>query len=315
MSRRSPRCSLACDADSTYRDGAICSFNFEVARALGQPESVVTFEPNISGSDRKADLRVQQPGREWLVETTALFRSMSDRQATMYEDMFRMALRAIEVRHQVHCLAYLEDHLDKPATDRWLADVESAARLVSDIGGLQVVTSDAVHVVVQNLAPPVDSITFSGVARSGDGWRRLGRALRAKAHQSTGTVPVWLRVDVLDGLFQFTDWSRMPWLERVTALVQAVRHELGDVQHLAGVVVSCGPAACLGAVDPDEEAVTANCDVGTGMRRLIAPHLVRETVVLPLDATAQAQAWVNAYDGEPSWLAEDLRRFKLVIGE
>jgi len=281
----------------------------EAARAFRSPGATVTFEPAIPGSDSKADLRIEDgAGIPWLVETTALFRSRLDRDAEEYEDRFQWAVRAVEHRHRVHCITHLDDHLDQQGTQEWLSAVDAAARQVRAAGVSQTVATEAGRVRIQVSAPAGGATVFAGVLRSGDGWRRLGRAIRDKARQSAGPVPVWLRIDVLDGLFQFTEWSGLPWPERIEHVSVALRGELRGVQHLHGVVLSSGPAVALGAVERAQEDITAKAQGGTGIRRLIVPHLVRETLVITLhdSAAEQAAAWINAYAAEPDWLDEDL---------
>ena len=45
------------------------------------------------------------------------------------------------------------------------------------------------------------------------------------------------------------------------------------------------------------------------LRRAVCPHLVRETVILPLqaDVDEQLQVWAAGYAGERSWLESDLQ--------
>jgi hypothetical protein len=78
---------------------------------------------------------------------------------------------------------------------------------------------------------------------------------------------------------------------------------------VAGVVVSSGLAVAPGATDPTIEDVTVVAREGTGLRRTVCPHLVRETVILPLqaDVDEQLQVWTAGYADEPSWLERDLQ--------
>lgn len=150
--------------------------------------------------------------------------------------------------------------------------------------------------------------TFVGAAATRGGWRRLGRALQAKARQSEGPSPVWPRVDALDDFFQFTEFATQDWTERVGRVVANLREDLADASHLAGVVLSSGPAVALGATNSTAENQTARSTTGCGLRRLISAHTVRETVVVPLGDTLtdQQARWTAAYAAEPEWLPQDV---------
>jgi hypothetical protein len=67
------------------------------------------------------------------------------------------------------------------------------------------------------------SPAFVGAAVTRDGWHRLGRAVHAKARQSSGALPVWLRIDALDGFFQFTEWPALEWPERIKRVATTLR--------------------------------------------------------------------------------------------
>ena len=64
----------------------------------------------------------------------------------------------------------------------------------------------------------------------------------------------------------------------------------------------------LGAVDSTIEDITVTTARGTGLRRLVAQQLVRETVIIPLQPAASQQlaVWTNSHNDEPFWLDEDL---------
>jgi hypothetical protein len=121
-------------------------------------------------------------------------------------------------------------------------------------------------------------------------------------------LPVWVRIDCRDGLFQFTDWPPMAPPDRIAAMADAIRTEVPWPGCAQGVVLSSGYATSPGANSPEAENVTAATDQGTFLRRLTAPGLVRETVILPFGPAAHntAQQWRDAYDKEPQWLDTDL---------
>lgn len=137
---------------------------------------------------------------------------------------------------------------------------------------------------------------------------RLARMLVEKAHQSFGEEPVWLRVDALDGFFQLTEWPSMSWPDRITRLSEATSYHLDGADHIAGLVLSSAAGVAIGATDAAKVDQRFETDAGTGLRRLIAPHVARESAVIPLHPAAAAEhlLWADEYLTEPTWLDEDL---------
>jgi hypothetical protein len=198
---------------------------------------------------------------------------------------------------------------DDTKTKAWLDAIEFAARSY-DTDDHQVVESDLGRAEIRPSSSPGPEYSFVGATLARDGWHRLGRAVHGKARQSAGSVPVWLRIDALDGFFQFTEWPTLDWPERISRVAMALQRDLADAgaEHLAGIVLSSSTAVSLGAADPTAENQTVVSEHGTGIRRLVSAHLVRETVVIPLrdDAMPEFQRWGTACRDEPEWLSEDL---------
>lgn len=279
----------------------------EVHRALRSSGTAITFEPEISGSRNKADLMITPAdGSPFLVETTSLARADVDQAWEEYEHNVWQAVTTLEVRHNVRIAVELIDHRDETETAAWLAAIEAAA--ASSEHEVQRVESPMGRAEVRRAGSPTPERTFVGAVATRDGWRRLGRALQAKARQSEGPLPVWLRVDALDGFFQFTEFATLDWTERVDRVAANLREDLAGASHLAGVVLSSGLAVALGATNSTAEYQTTRSTTGCGLRRLISAHTVRETVVVALrdDVTDQQERWTAAYAAEPEWLPQDL---------
>ena len=281
----------------------------EVARAGRAIGMRARFEPPIPNTVRYADVLLDGgPGEALLVETTSLFRSDIDIAHQTYESNLGWSLMEIEQRRGVYITTRLTDHLNDDDTNAWLRAVDSAAQDVRHTDTPQSIRRAAGEMIVDTRPPTTGTTTFSGAVQRGDGWRRLARTLDGKVRQMSGTTAAWIRVDVLDGFFQFTDWGRKAWPERVNQLALALNDALGEARHIAGVVVSSGLATSLGAVDSAIEDITVTTARGTGLRRLVAQQLVRETVIIPLQPAASQQlaVWTDSYNDEPFWLDEDL---------
>ncbi|MEU5565487.1 hypothetical protein [Micromonospora musae] len=283
----------------------------EVARAAADQGAAVSFEPSIPGSTKKGDLLISDgTGPEWMVETTTVPRAVMDMSWHDYEDWFQALVRQVEHRHNVTCAVVLTDHMAEEETQDWLNAVELVAASAADVPGPQVVPSDIGAVTVYRGTPPPGTVTFTGAAQYRDGWHRLGRTLGAKAKQIAGPWPAWIRVDCLDGLFQFTEWARMAPEDRLDAIATEMRNRVMWPANADGVVLSSGPAVSIGATNPLTENVTVQNGAGAFLRRLISPHLVRETFVVLVRDGAQPRSawWTRAYGSEPTWLDVDLSR-------
>jgi hypothetical protein len=282
----------------------------EVARAAEDQGNTVIFEPPIPGAKRHGDLLIDGgTDQAWMVETTTIPRAAIDLDWQDYEDKFKAAIRLIELRHRITCVVILDDHTTQDETRAWLTAVEAVAESTTGLTGPYAVPSEIGVVTVHRDALPRGTAVFTGAVQYRDGWHRLGRKLSAKAVQVRGPWPAWIRVDCLDGLFQLTDWAKMAPRERLAAIAAAIRDNVQWPDNAEGVVLSTGPAVSIGATEPGEEATVHTLD-GAFVRRLLAPHLVRETLVIPLrdQGKDRAEWWAHAYGHEPEWLEHDLER-------
>jgi hypothetical protein len=282
----------------------------EVARAAEGQGDTVTFEPAIPGSNKSGDLLIDDGAdRVWMVETTTIPRAATDLDWQDYEDRLSAEIRLIKQRYGVTCVVILDDHMELEDTQAWLAAIESVAESASGLTGGYAVPSEIGVVTVHRDAVPVGTTVFTGAAQYRDGWHRLGRTLSAKADQVRGPWPAWIRVDCLDGLFQFTDWAKMRPQERLATIAAAIRSNVQWPGNAEGVVLSTGPAVSIGTTDQTTEDATTQTSDGALIRRMLAPHLVRETLVIPLrDGDVRVEWWVRAYGSEPEWLDQGLER-------
>lgn len=281
----------------------------EVARLGRATRLTAEFEPHIPNTDRRADvvLRGPQLRQPLVVETTTLFQSDGDREHWSREDVVHQTLLSIEHRHGVFIHADLTAHGGADVNAQWLQRIEYTARAVREDGKARTVVDEPGTVLISPELLSAPSV--SGVPLRGDGWRRLARTMRGKGQQTVGVPAAWIRIDALDGLFQFTAWSNLPAAQRVDVLAAAVRNVFDGAPHVAGLVISSGSATSPGAA-PATEDTRVDTDAGTAVRRVVYPHVMRETFIIPLrsDVEASAEAWAVGYAGEDAWLDGDLKR-------
>ncbi|WP_406083609.1 hypothetical protein OHA01_02275 [Micromonospora zamorensis] len=279
----------------------------EVARAAASSGSPCSFEPPIPGSVKNADLLIDPERRPWMVETTTVPRGAVDMAWEDYEDHVQAVIRGIERTHDVTCVVALDDHMDETETREWLRAVGVLASVAAESHEVQVLRGDVgVVAIYPDLSPPGPS--FTGAPQNRDGWHRLGRTLAKKAAQIAGPLPAWVRVDCLDGLFQFTEWTTMELADRIDAIAALIRSKITWPTNAHGVVLSSGLGVIFGGNDAAAQAVTGRSESGVFLRRLTHPYLVRETFIVPLssEATEHTDWWAAAYGDEPAWLDIDL---------
>ena len=128
----------------------------------------------------------------------------------------------------------------------------------------------------------------------------LSQILRDKVKQMQRSGATWLRIDLMDGLWQFSAWSQSPLGPKTEAMSGAVRAALGGLSGIRGVVMSSSCATTMSRLTGQSTLV----DGTYGLVRDLGNFKGRETLVIPLveDAEAEALAWVHLYDSEPSWL-------------
>jgi len=157
---------------------------------------------------------------------------------------------------------------------------------------------------------------LTGPAVESDMWPRTLSKLVEKAEQTKGVKPIWLRINAYHGLWQFTPWSLRSLAEKLTIMCESVRAGLADYGHLSGVVFSNGAGLGQGRFFDE---VQEGDNGAIGLRRLLTPLRVRETLIIPLrsDTTGAVvdgpgrTVWCGIYEHEPSWLDWALEQFGL----
>lgn len=265
------------------------------ARRQGQ---AIAFElPADSGG--AADVVIGQARSRMVVETKAVLLDDGTRQHHAATDFLIARLHHLEMRYQVECAGYFEEKIEGSDLDTFLISAEVCARQARETGNQQLLEGWGARVM---FSPPGQELQsgFHGAVHHSLGWHRTARILRKKAWQSRHQEYVWLRLDALDGLWQFTPWSRLELPDKLQALVGPVRQALQTDAHVGGVVITSGPAHAQ-SVFYGESAHVEDC---YALRRLIDPLRVRETMIIPMrsGAAPAAEMWSALYDQEPSWL-------------
>jgi len=152
-----------------------------------------------------ADVVVTLDGASVPFEAFSIFKSQDWREAEQESDAVGNRVLAAQITHDVSIVADFRGRVLAPdELEDWLQRLEAAAKDVARDGELRSVAAGAVsaEIAPANRAFPS---RFSGPPIVFNGWQRMLGKLEQKSRQTAASPEcVWLRVDVLDGLWQFT---------------------------------------------------------------------------------------------------------------
>jgi hypothetical protein len=246
-----------------------------------------------------ADVLFNAPNGPIVAEARVVLRDASSRAAEADWERFTAALLILEANHRTTFGGGLDFIPTDRELDELLAGLDEVARQVSSDGEPRTFRNQAgvIEVVPDSRA---SEVTLRGPRQASNGWPRIASVLREKAAQALRTNATWLRVDVLDGLWQLTEWSRSGLAEKTERLSSAVSEVLVS-SGLNGAILTSGAALVVDAV---QEITFDVADGAIGLRRVVQPIRARETVIIPLrrDAKWQAGVWRDLYESEPDWL-------------
>ncbi|HEX9515206.1 MAG TPA: hypothetical protein VF940_03420, partial [Streptosporangiaceae bacterium] len=152
-----------------------------------------------------------------------------------------------------------------------------------------------------------DGVQFS--VPETDSWPRIAGKLRGKAEQAQASGGGWLRADILDGTWAFTDWGRSGLRAKLDQIAREVQALLAPYTAINGAILSNSDGLAYGQVI-GESARSADC---YALRRPLPGARARETMIIPANDTGrrQARSWVDIYGPEDSWLDWALSQYQL----
>lgn len=284
------------------------NLQLEVARAAQQLGHDIAFEPLVGVGPRRADIEFHAASVRQLVEVASIKRSDFETAWLDWEQQLRHDIDAVVSNYAVDIRLWVFDHADAAARKLLLRELAVLASSVDARGQPAELHHRWATVHLEPDPQPLGVIDFHGAACEKNGWPRLGRMLLDKAGQTRDGQHVWVRIDVLDGLFQLSNWAQLPPHERLPPLADAVRNEFIEADHVDGVILSSGRCLTSALPGTPEIRFTVEQDSTTLMQRQVAPHMARQLVVIPLHehAVPAAAEWVRVYDREEEWLTEPL---------
>jgi hypothetical protein len=280
----------------------------EVAALARSRGAAAEFETEFPEVSRPADVVITEGHGPLIAECFCVYNDVPTREALAYDRDLGLRLQMIAL--DLRLAGHWDVRLPAAETAELLAEVERVAAQVSADGHDRTVTRAGIELRLSPWASPESpEATLEGPTTRAQGWPRARGIISAKAQDWKGaSVPVWLRFDLLDGTWLFSDWAQRSLPEKTEWMAALVAEAAGDAG-TAGVVVSCGPLIDTRAMAGDY--------IGTGgiagLRRRLDALRARETIVVPLSpaGASHARLWRDLYDAEPQWLAEALKSASL----
>ena len=151
------------------------------------------------------------------------------------------------------------------------------------------------------LPPGRTHYQLRGGLETSKGWPRVESRLTQKATQAARAGGGWLRVDLMDGTWQFTPWARASLRAKVDQISALLQPLLSQINGIAGLVLSSGACVAQGQFYGESARTEDRC---YGFVRPLPGARVRETVIVPVTAQGrgEADAWAELYNTEDSWL-------------
>jgi hypothetical protein len=282
----------------------------EVAALARFHGAAVEFETplQLPATERPADVVLTTEDAQLVAECFCIYTDQDTRESAAYdrEFGFRLSMIGLDMRLSGH----YDVRLPKEETEQLLSDVEQAAAGVQADGVPRDVTRPGIEIHLAPWSEPGDTeVTLEGPVTPGAEWRRARGKIHDKAQDwEDSPVPAWLRFDLLDGTWLFSDWAQRPLPDKTMWMAALITEALAGTG-VAGVVVSCGPR--LDTASPDETYAAAGGI--SGLRRRLDPLRARETIIVPLSTAGAKTApmWTSLYDLEPRWLDDALMRASL----
>lgn len=279
----------------------------EVAALTAAAGAIVTLE-SVQPGGYSADVTFAFEDSPVLVECQAILIPEPDRQASERTDQLTDTLTRMSLEHSVEIFG------EFVASTVGSDDLEAFELLLTAVGwdrsepvGLQAWWGWL-------RAQPADQGALASVRFAGPetdlGRHLLGKVI-GKAPQVAQSGGVWLRVDVLSGLWQFTPWSARGLDDKIEQLVRHIEPLLTGQTNLSGVVLSSG--ACQFNGEFEEQVVHGEAS-SLGLRTALPVGRCRETIIIPLSDSTEGDVarWGDLYlRREPQWLPEALQNHGL----
>jgi hypothetical protein len=285
-----------------------CALQLEVGALAARAGYTVAFEDRFRPEAAPSDVTLRRGDQDIRVEAFAIIRAKRSQESAEYWQWLLHRIKLIEWRHDTPVAGTISEQLDDDASAELLRLIEQAAQDTVMTGEEHVISWRSADLQVLP-SGTTDSQLQGGVEES-DSWPRIASKLRQKAQQAQASGSGWLRVDILDGTWQFTPWAQAGLRGKIDEMAKQVRLLFSQASGIAGVVLSSGANVAQGQFFGESARSIGD---SYGLRRELPAVRVRETMIVPVSAEGREQArmWVHLYGAEDSWLDWALARVGL----
>ena len=279
----------------------------EVATLALSLGASVEFETPVQLAERSrpADVVIDVDGEQLIAECFCVYSDVNTAEAIGYDTRLGSHVTMTELRLDVRITGTWRVRLSAEDTAQLLAEIDATSAQVAADGVSRDVSRPGMNFHVGPWAPPAGSeVTLQGPSTSAAGWPRAGGIVSAKAQDWVRSpIPVWLRFDLLDGTWLFSDWAQRSLPEKTEWMAALIAEAVAGTE-VAGAVVSAGPA--IDPKAPEEQYVGTHGVVG--LRTRLDPLRYRETIIVPLSPAGarHRQLWRSLYEAETNWLIDAL---------
>lgn len=278
-----------------------------VASLAVQCGQEVAMEKTMPSKTAPTDLVITNKYGTFGIEVFAVGLDISMRTGMFYSERIEEELDQIRLMHDVEIIGSLNTILTESATQEWLALIGESALRVSEDGEARTLkhSVSSVTILPRKNTGGIE-ISFTGPLILGKTNARLYGKLVEKAQQAVNAGATWIRVDVLDGLWQFTPWATQPIYYKGEAMAAKVSKALSKIVGLHGAVLSSGSVMSYSPIDDEFVQLSGG---GFAMSLNLPLSRARETIIIPLQPKCEKETalWVEMYKCEPIWLDRALK--------
>jgi hypothetical protein len=220
------------------------ALQLEVAALAVRAGFTAALEDRSGGQGVPSDVLLRRGPHTIRAETFAVIPDEHFRKERAYWDRIMARIRSIDWKYDVSVAGDLGDHLGDPEAAELLEKIAAAAQAVADTGQEQRVVSGSAQLRV--LPPGTTGHELRGGVQTSHSWPRVERRLLQKAAQAARAGGGWLRVDLMDGTWQFTPWAHAGLREKVDQIAEMLKAALCQVDGITGVVASSGACVAQG---------------------------------------------------------------------
>jgi hypothetical protein len=282
----------------------------EVAALARYAGAAVEFETPIPDVSRPADVVVTAESGRLITECFCVYNDQQTSGAMQYDRDLGFRLTMMAESFDIVVTGHWDIRQPAAETEQLFSDAQAAAEKVAADGIAWSVTQPGIKFAfAPGPHPPGEALLLEGPDTRSAGWRRVSGLIGGKARDwSEAPDPVWLRADLLDGTWLFSDWAQQDLRQKTEWMAALLAEAVGDAG-TAGVVVSCGQQIGPQAMTEDYRGKSGII----GLRRRLDALRMRETIIVRLtpDAAGQASLWRDMYDAEPGWLERQLHAASL----